>query len=310
MFLLKSFLLPLLVFLSLTNCNNQQPKATDSPPETRAIPFLGEALDYSINQPSSEANLIRDLREISGLTYNPRLDQLMCINDEKAFIYFLDTDEFKMVKRIDFGKSRDYEGIAYKDGEVYIVESNGDFFVVNEETEKRTDKFNTKLSRKNDIEGLTYQASKSQFLVAAKGEGKIDGKSGKVKSIFILDPAEQKIEENPFVSIDLEEEAKKLEEALGKNEKVLSNYQLSRIGKFSPSGIAIHPVTKDIFILSSRGKLLVVLDQASKIKGIHFLDEQLHKQPEGICFSPTATLFVSNEGRAGKAKIYKYDMIE
>jgi uncharacterized protein YjiK len=84
----------------------------------------------------------------------------------------------------------------------------------------------------------------------------------------------------------------------------LKNYQL-RIRKFAPSGIAVHPDSKEYYILSSQGKTLVVVDDQNKIKHIEFLKSQ-HAQPEGICFDDQAKLYISNEARGLSPKIFMY----
>ena len=76
---------------------------------------------------------------------------------------------------------------------------------------------------------------------------------------------------------------------------------------FAPSGIAIHPITKEVFLLSSPGKLLVVLDENGKIKDAQKLSPKYMKQPEGICFDRDGTLYITSEGDGGKARLLKYE---
>ena len=65
--------------------------------------------------------------------------------------------------------------------------------------------------------------------------------------------------------------------------------------KFKPSGIAIHPITKELYIISSVNKALVVAGQDGKIKDAYQLDPAVFKQPEGITFTPWGDLLISNE---------------
>lgn len=300
-----------LVFITAfsINCKNSA-KPLESIPQAKVVNHLGQPLPYDLFNPLQRFTLARDLREISGLTYSPIADHLLAINDEKAYIYFLDLLTMKIQRRIDFGKSNDYEGIAYHDGMIYIVVSNGDIVVVDEKSEKRIDKYNTRLSRKNDIEGITFNPETTSFLVAAKGQGMVNANSDKEKSIFNLDPITKTISEDPFANIDLQKAIEGLDTLNQSEAALLTNYQISRVNKFSPSGIAVHPISKDIYILSSRGKLLVTINQSQNLKGVYFLDEQLYAQPEGICFGPDLTLYISNEGRAGKGKVYSFPYVE
>jgi uncharacterized protein YjiK len=75
---------------------------------------------------------------------------------------------------------------------------------------------------------------------------------------------------------------------------------------FSPSGIAIHPNTELVYILSSVGKLLVILTPNGSIHHIEKLNKEIHKQPEGICFEKDGTLWISTEGKGGTAKIFEF----
>jgi DNA-binding beta-propeller fold protein YncE len=73
--------------------------------------------------------------------------------------------------------------------------------------------------------------------------------------------------------------------------------------KFAPSGIAIHPATKDIYVISSAGKQLLILSAAGKIKSSHKLNSKHFTQPEGISFSANGDLYISNEGKGGNGNI-------
>jgi len=75
---------------------------------------------------------------------------------------------------------------------------------------------------------------------------------------------------------------------------------------FQPSGIAVHPVSNEYYIVASVGKLLIVLGRDFEILSITKLDKRFFKQPEGICFDESGTLFISNEGKGSKATILKF----
>ena len=77
-----------------------------------------------------------------------------------------------------------------------------------------------------------------------------------------------------------------------------------RMKDFAPSGLAIEPTTGNLFILSSQGHLLLVVNPEGEIKTIQFLDRFQYRQPEGICFDANGTLYLSSEGKGGTAKLY------
>ena len=76
---------------------------------------------------------------------------------------------------------------------------------------------------------------------------------------------------------------------------------------FSPSAIAIHPITNQIYITSSVGKLLLITNESGKVLHIENLKKSIHPQPEGLCFDQDGNLYLSNEGKDGRpGVIYKF----
>ena len=72
---------------------------------------------------------------------------------------------------------------------------------------------------------------------------------------------------------------------------------------FMPSGIAVHPETRDIYIVATVGKLLIVLNPEGHTKHLVPLSPRVFRQPEGICFTTGGDLIISNEGQDGRGKI-------
>jgi uncharacterized protein YjiK len=87
--------------------------------------------------------------------------------------------------------------------------------------------------------------------------------------------------------------------ALGKEEK------MDKL--LSPSAIAIHPKTRQLYVLSATSNLLLVADLNGKIINMVSLDKELFKQPEGITFTPDAKLYISNEGKKNPANIIGFE---
>ena len=61
------------------------------------------------------------------------------------------------------------------------------------------------------------------------------------------------------------------------------------------SAAAINPVNKDLYVVSSILKLIVIFDAKGDFKEVYKLDPVLYKQPEGIAFTPDGDLIISNE---------------
>ena len=65
--------------------------------------------------------------------------------------------------------------------------------------------------------------------------------------------------------------------------------------KLKPSAAAINPVTNDVWILASGNQLLIVTDRKGNTKNVYTLDPVIFNQPEGITFTPSGDLLISNE---------------
>ena len=67
-----------------------------------------------------------------------------------------------------------------------------------------------------------------------------------------------------------------------------------------------HPLTAEIYIISHRGSLLVILKPDGKLRDAILLNERFFHQPEGITFAPNGDLYISNEAVDKKANILKF----
>ena len=50
------------------------------------------------------------------------------------------------------------------------------------------------------------------------------------------------------------------------------------------------------------------VNRKGKILDLQDLDTEIFSQPEGICFSPSGDLFISNEGKGRKGYILKFGL--
>jgi len=254
---------------------------------------------YTFDNPQQNWQLDFALQEISGLDFDASTDKLVAVNDEKGNVYAIDPYTGRSEKLYEFHKNGDYEGIAVVDKHHYVLKSNGKLYRYNLKKEK-TKEIETKLSAKNDCEGLCYNASSQRLLIACKGMPLDERKN--IKAVYKYSIEEQKVSKKPVVEINLQVLKEKGEEA------ELTPNQQWRIRRFSPSGIAIHPQTHDYYILSARGSMLLVINEEQKIEHLVFLNITQLPQPEGICFDKDHNLFISSEGKADRGKLLKYKM--
>ncbi|MCW3789890.1 SdiA-regulated domain-containing protein, partial [Plebeiibacterium sediminum] len=77
----------------------------------------------------------------------------------------------------------------------------------------------------------------------------------------------------------------------------------------SPSAVAMSN-NRDLYVLSARGSMLLVIGFNSEIKEITFLNPKYLPQPEGICFDDDGNLYLSTEGKKNKGKLLYYRKIQ
>lgn len=265
---------------------------------------------YNIHQMDHLLVLPRELVEVSGLAYNIHESTLMLVNDELGYIYELDKDDGSILTKKKFADFGDYEGIEYMNSDLIVSRSNGKIYFYNQENENTYKIVKTNINVRNNIEGITYDSSKNQILLACKGVPEVTGliEETKGKLICVYDIESENVLPEPYILIKDKQLRRKVDEIykdVGLTENQLAQLK-DRVEGFAPSGLAIHPHSGHVYILSAQKSLLVVINSVKEIQHIHFLDQDLHVQPEGICFTPKGDMYISNEGKHNSAKIYLY----
>ena len=257
-----------------SSTKNEKPKA-----ETISAPFK---LRYHLTAPDENYTMPIELKEISGLTYYKN-DQLLCVQDEEAVVYVFDTKKKEVVKDFGFGGYGDFEGIEYVNDDVYVLESNGNLFRFKPES-TQIGRTKTDLSKKTEVEGLGYNPKTKRLLIAVK-----DGKGSSDKAVYSFDLLNKAV----FKDMSLNDEQL---EGAGIDPKT-----------WKPSGIAVHPITGEWYMLTSVGKRLLITNYEGKIVYSEPLDPKQFRQPEGICFAPNGDLFIASEGDGKKGYILKFE---
>ncbi len=266
-------------------------------------------LPYNVNQPDQTWKLPDKLNEISGVSFIDKY-RLACVQDEKGNIYIFNLFSGEIERKIDFEKDGDYEAIEIVKNDAWVLKSNGTLYKIKNylnENEDDVEKYPTILTQKNDTEGLGYDANTNRLLLACKGHPFIDDKKGKnFKALYFFDIETNLLDLDPFLLIDLDfiKDLKNYNTVTKLGVELLANLDHSKGDlSFQPSALAIHPLTKNIYILASVGNLLVVYSPEKEIQTVIQLKSGVHPQPEGICFSPDGTLYISNEGKKKKGTI-------
>jgi uncharacterized protein YjiK len=258
------------------------------------LSFLGQEkkFSYDLDAPNDIYLMSSVLEEISGLTYFAP-NQLAALNDEHGRVYVYDILERKIVQRIRFEGNGDFEGLELVGKDMYAIKSSGKLYRFNIDVAGVVETINSPFSYDNNIEGLGYDKKSNNLLIALKESGDIKNVNVKGKAVYGYNLSSKKFSRSPlFVLSDAD-----LERVLGAENK-----------KLKPSGIAVHPITGDIYMVASVGRALVVFDNNGKPKNLTLLKRSIFPQPEGITFDPNGDLFISNEVDGDGGTILRFTM--
>lgn len=298
-----------IIALILSGSCNFTHNTGDTKDKTKDNSFI---FPYNMQEPDAIWQLPAELTEISGLTCADN-STLAAIQDEDAKIYLLSTVSGRLLDVYSFGGEGDFEGIAVVDSNIWAVKSNGHLFRVRQFNQARpvVNQYTTPLSAANNVEGLTYDGLTNSLLLACKGKPglKKSKKYEGFKAVYSFGLDSLKLDTTPQYLIDLSAiEAFRSQGAIREFyiKATKKTGLMSEAAFFEPSGLAIHPQSNHLYIISHTAKLLLVLNREAKILHIQKLELTLFNQPEGICFSADGTLFISNEGGKGKGTILKF----
>ena len=309
----------ILGFLAV-QCNDAAPKAVQTSPETaennRDIQRKRiNPLPYNLEIPNQSFPLDAALNEISGLTTSPNADLLAAVNDEKGQIYFINKKTGKSTPSIVFENEGDFEGLEFVADTLWVVKSKGKLFKLWHLDKTPFDMMPVKienLSKADNIEGLGYDAQNKRLLLAQKGDkNSIEQK----RTIFAFDLTTQTPSVKKVFDINLADFQAFLRGKTGeKYEKLIQDYITTPLQTgfdFGPSGIAVHPISGNIYVISSINKILMVLTPEGKIVDIAKLNKAIFKQPEGICFDANGTMYISSEIKdAATSMLFVFNMIK
>lgn len=301
--------------LSATEKNPSMNSGTSNEHETSEIVSSAADLPYDMADPDKKYTLPKSLSEVSGLAYY-RDNEILCVQDEKANVYTFNLEREDVTSTYDFGKKGDYEDIALAGSTVYVIRSDGRIYEIDDFLSKDPDvkDHKTILSGKNNTEGLAFDPGSNALLIACKESPATDkDKPYKgYRAVYRFDLEDKDLVKEPFILVELDK--------LDIHRKISSFRDFSlRIAlrlhliesktSFYPSAIAIHPVSGQFYLLSSKGKVLIILDRKGNVLHVEDLDPKVFRQPEGICFSPAGDMFISNEGKGGKGTILKFSFL-
>lgn len=233
---------------------------------------------YNLSSPKV-VNLPEALDEISGIAYYPKDTSVFAIIDEDGILFKIPVNKPKAYREWKFDKKRDFEDIVLIDSTFYVLISNGDIesikFSGNSVLTNKSN-FSGESKKVNEFEALYHDKDSSKLIMLCK-TCETDPK--KSFSSFAYDYLDTSMIYLSYITFDMSA----LESKLNVDKHL------------KPSAAAVNPITGDIYIISSIQKLLVITNNRGEFKEVYKLDPTIYKQPEGITFTPTGDMIISNE---------------
>lgn len=263
--------LAFLLTLTGLSCVEKKPTGPESP------------AGYNLNKPQ-KYSMPDILQEISGIAFNKGDNKIVYAEqdeDGSVFTLPLGTKDDKVTK---FAGKGDYEDIATANNFVIVLKSNGVFYtfpIAETQKPEAANVVETKdIIPKGEYEGMFADEASGQIYVLCKS-CKQDKDTKLISGYILALQTNGSLKATGTFSIDVSQ----IDRLSGKKK-----------GTFHPSALAINPLTKEWYVVSSVNKALVVADPDFKIKGVYHLSSNTYNQPEGIAFDQVGNLYISNEG--------------
>ena len=246
------------------------------------------AIPYDLSEPQTY-ELAEELHEVSGISATADGKQLLAVHDEHGELYFINL-EGQIVAKKPFHKGGDYEDLAVVGRGVFILKSNGNLYHIPDYTADsltyQTYKSKKKLKDGLEFESLAADTLNHRLLLLVK-DG--EGRKGKAP-VYGFDLRKMEFFNDVVALVDPKAAPKVV--VKGKNLRA--------------SGMAIHPITGEWFVISSISRILLVTDPSGEGKTSKKLTKKIYPQPEGICFLADGTLFLTTEGLSKPAKLFRF----
>jgi hypothetical protein len=269
--------------LFIFSCERLSPRATNSRADELHVTPMNTS-DVTIIK---VWELPQELVEISA---NVLIDEqrMACIQDNAGTIYIYNLTSKAIEQKIVFTGKGDFESLVHVGNTFYALRADGHLYKISPGTkaEPVVETFDLPLSVENDTESMFYDATANRLLIGVKEKNRFNANTPG-KEVYAFDLKTNTMSPNPVFTI---------EEPGDTTTPDVKTKGKKKDRKFKPSEIAMHPSTRELYILNGPLSTLLVADNLGKVKKQYQLDKQLFPQPEGLCFSDSGELYLSSEG--------------
>jgi hypothetical protein len=235
---------------------------------------------YDITEPDTY-ELGSKLNEISGICWIN--DSLMLANNDetgKIFTINLSDKEDLEYRNVKFGVKEDYEDIVKVESSIYVLISTGQIVRINnynKEDSIQSTVVAKMAGKENEFESMYYDQEVNSLIMLCKDCHK---EKDKIRSAYRFDLQTNTLIDTPYYQIDMDVVRKKLNDSRA---------------EFKPSAASVNPKDNKVYIVSSLGHLMVVINKKGKIEQAFGISPTLFPQPEGITFADNGDMYISNE---------------
>ncbi|MCZ6656769.1 MAG: SdiA-regulated domain-containing protein [Gammaproteobacteria bacterium] len=234
--------------------------------------------------------LPKALNEVSGLALTED-QRLFAIADEAAYVYELDYNEGRLIKRFavsDPVLRGDFEGIAASTGALHIITSGGTLISFQEGDDEDTVEFTRQDTGAGvfcEVEGLTFDPRDESLLIACK-QTLTRALSDRIV-VFRWWLLEERLD--TLFNMDAEEITDRLQTS-----------------NFNPSAIVLDGST--VVLIAAKQAALAKLTQDGEVLDAYVLPTaDRHRQAEGVALTRQRSLLLADEGGNRQARLSVYE---
>lgn len=260
-----------------------------------SLQALATAADVSILKDTSGADSLKYVVKIArSWDLPPALDnisdfvfvdenRIACILNVAGTIYIYNALTKTIEREIPFAPPGNYKSIVMIDETAFVACADGRIYEIQHYGAAKpvVKEYGTHLTIRQNVAGLCYDDRNKRILVALKG---IDNGNQFYKGIYSFELKTRTMPVKPVLKINLQD-------------SILQKTSIRKLQlSVQPSGIDIHPISNEIYIIDGMKSQMLILDESGKIKSLYNISKNEVVRPEGVRFTPSGDLYIISSG--------------
>jgi hypothetical protein len=238
---------------------------------------------YDLYNPDNRYELPNTLLEISGIAAVSD-SVIACVADEKGTVYFFNLNSGRIENKLVFAGKGDFEDLTIVHDTMYVMNSNGTLWTIKNYRDTPSITSTTlNIELPFELEGLCDRGD-TLFVAAKYYHNKKKNSRGELP-VWKLTLPEMQVQDALFSLPD-----------------IISPSDKQSV-PFHTSAMLFNEREKEWIFISTHTKAVIRCDYTGNIIQSALLPSFKFSQPEGICFTPSGNLLISNEGKDGRADI-------